>query len=195
MSTAEASLSGIVTDKSTGDPLSGISVAIFNNSTNKKSTGTTDSSGAYSIQSIPVGTYTVEVEGDDYNATNMDNLSLPAGNTVKNFTMSKGNSGSSKIQVTGTVYQGGETETGMEGGTVVLQPAENIAGATVKATNMNTGALLASTTSDSNGNFSLEFVLTSYILTATKNGVDYATINVKEEAVGGDAIIISDDGV
>src|ERR1043165_2732618 len=111
MSTAEASLSGTVTAKSTGDPLSGISVAIFNNSTNKKYTGTTDSSGNYSITSVPVGTYDVEVEGGDYSTTNVEDLSLPAGNTVKNFTMSTGSSdpdgssGSSKIKVTGTVMQ------------------------------------------------------------------------------------------
>src|ERR1041384_2838996 len=137
MSTAEASMSGTVTDPSTGETLSGISVASFNRPKNQKLTGTNDSSGAYSIQSIPVGTYDVEVEGDDYNPTNVDDLSLPAGNTVKNFTMSKGSSssGPTKFKITGTVVQGRETETGMEGGTIVLQAGGPISGATVTVTN------------------------------------------------------------
>lgn len=196
MSTAEASMSGTVTDKTTGDPLSNISVAIFNNSTNQKLTGTTDSTGAYSIQSIPVGTYDVEVEGDDYGATDVNDLSLPAGNTVKNFTMSKGGSipgvstgsGSTKFLIKGTVVQGESTETGMEGGTIVLQPAENIAGATITVTNLNTGAVLGTTTSDSNGNFSIEVPAVSNQVIAKKNGTIYATDNLTEEAIGGGVI-------
>jgi len=201
MSTAEASLSGTVTAKSTGEPLSGISVAIFNNSTNKKYTGTTDSNGNYSITSIPVGTYDVEVEGDDYSPTNVDDLSVPAGNTVKNFTMSKGSSsepgesssGPTKIKVTGTVEQGEETETGMEGGTIVLQKGGPVSGATVTAKNLNSGAVLAQTTSDNSGNFSLEFNLVSYELIAMKDGQQYATDNVNEESLSPGVIIVGGD--
>ena len=53
MSSAEASLFGIVSDSNTGDPISGLSVAIFNSSTNQKLSAKTDGSGAYSIQSDP----------------------------------------------------------------------------------------------------------------------------------------------
>ena len=88
MSAAEATLSGTVTNHS-GTPLSGASVAIFNNSTNKEWRATTDGSGAYSIQSIAAGSYDIEVEGDGASAT-ADDVSLPAGNIVMNFTLSKG---------------------------------------------------------------------------------------------------------
>ena len=170
-----------------------MSVAIFNDSTNQKLSAKTDSSGAYSIQSILVGTYNVEVEGDDYNANDLDDLSLPAGNTVKNFTMSKGGesmpgSGPAKLQIKGTVVSGGSTETGMEGGTIVLQPTTNVSGATVTVKNMNTGAVLGTTTSDSNGNFSIEIPVVSNVVTATKDGTQYATDNLTEEAIGGDVI-------
>jgi hypothetical protein len=202
MSTAEATLSGVITDSTSGEPLSGISVAIFNNSTNRKLTATTDSSGAYAIQSIPVGTYNVELEGDEYTVNDYDDVSLPAGSTELNFSMKKsGNvpgeeagagpasgSGTSKLRITGTVVSGGETETGMEGGTIVLLPTTNVSGATVNVTNADTGVLLGTTTSDSSGNFSVEVAVESIKITATKNGTQYATENVNEEAIGGDII-------
>jgi 5-hydroxyisourate hydrolase-like protein (transthyretin family) len=165
MSTAEASLSGVVTDSSTGDPLSGISVAIFNDSTNQKLSAKTDSSGAYSIQSIPVGTYNIEVEGDDYSPTDKDDVSLPAGNTEMDFKMSKSGSIPGmptpvKFRITGTVVCEGLSETDA-GQTIVLKPTTTVSGVTVTAKNLNTGAVLGTTTSDSNGNFSIEIPLVS----------------------------------
>ena len=193
MSTAQASLSGTVTDKITGDPLSGISVAIFNDSTNQKLTAKTDSSGAYSIQSIPLGTYNIEVEGDDYSANDKDDVTLSAGNTTINFSMSKGGSGTgissgpTKFKITGTVMTDGSSMT--DGGvTVWSDPSEPVSGATITVTNLNSGAVLGTTTSDSGGNFSIEVAAVSNKVIAKKDGVIYATNNLNEEAIGGDVI-------
>lgn len=91
MSTAEANLSGTVTDSSTGDPISDVSIAIFSDSTNKKSTAKTDSSGAYSIESVAVGSYTIEVEGPNpyTKAVDKTGVELQAGDNVQNFTLKK----------------------------------------------------------------------------------------------------------
>jgi 5-hydroxyisourate hydrolase-like protein (transthyretin family) len=115
MSTAEASLSGTVTDSSTGDPISGASVAIFNDSTNQKLTATTDSSGAYSIESFPAGTYDIEVEAGDYNPGIASERSLQAGNTEIDFELKK-------INANATVpgESGGPSDTGVTSGGVVI---------------------------------------------------------------------------
>lgn len=98
------------------------------------------------------------------------------------------NSESAKFRITGTVVSGGSTETGMEGGTIVLQPSTEVSGATITVTNMNTGAVLGTTTSDSKGNFSIEIAAVSNVVTAKKNGTVYATDNLTEEAIGGGVI-------
>ena len=85
MSTAVASLSGVVTGTNSGNPISGASVSV-GSGTIKQASATTDSSGAYSIQSIPAGTYDVVVTAEGYNSESTD-LSLPSGSTQINFTL------------------------------------------------------------------------------------------------------------
>jgi hypothetical protein len=48
---------------------------------------------------------------------------------------------------------------------------------------MDTGAVLGTTTSDSNGSFSIEVHTGSNSVIATKNGVTYATENLTEDIV------------
>jgi carboxypeptidase family protein len=93
-----------------------------------------------------------------------------------------------KFKISGTVVQGESTETGMEGGTIVLQKGTTISGATITVKNLNTGAVLGTTTSDSNGDFSIEVAAVSNSVTAKKNGTTYATDNLTEEALGPDVI-------
>jgi len=91
MSTTEASLSGVVTDSSSGEPINDAVVTIINNSNqDKQLSATTGSSGAYSIQSIPVGTYIIVVQAVDYSTSRENDVSLPAGNTELNFKLSEG---------------------------------------------------------------------------------------------------------
>ena len=192
MATEEATLSGTVTAKSTGDPLSGISVAIFNDSTNQKLTGKTDSSGAYSIQSIPVGTYNVEVEGDDYAPTNLDDLSLPAGNTTRNFTMSKSSSipgmeSPTKLRITGTVVSA-EMSVTVDGETKVT--STTVAGATVTVTNVETGAVLGTTTSADDGTFSIEFPMVNSSISAEKGGESCGIVDMNEVGIAADGEVI-----
>ncbi len=197
----EASLSGICTDSSTGNPLESVSITIFNLSTNHEYKTTSDSSGAYSIASVPVGTYNVEVEPPDgYEDKDMDDLSLLAGNTVVDFNLSPGenydtdtSSGPAKVRITGTVVSDGMTTTsnGVKDDT---DGSTTVAGATVTVTNTDTGAVLGTTTSDSNGNFSIEVPVENMTVTATKDGTQYATENVNEEAVDGSAVIVIGSG-
>ncbi|HEX7807894.1 MAG TPA: carboxypeptidase-like regulatory domain-containing protein, partial [Thermoanaerobaculia bacterium] len=93
-----------------------------------------------------------------------------------------------KFKITGTVVQGESTETGMEGGTIVLEKGGTISGATITVKNLDTGAVLGTTTSDSNGDFSIEVAAVSNSVIATKDGTTYATENLTEEAIGGGVI-------
>jgi hypothetical protein len=78
---------------------------------------------------------------------------------------------------------GGSSESGMDGGTIVLQPNSTVFGATITVTNTNTGAVLGTTTSDSSGSFSLDVAVASNTVTAKKDGVTYATANLTEDSV------------
>jgi len=97
-------------------------------------------------------------------------------------------SGTTKLQIKGTVVSPGSTETGLEGGTVVLVPSSKVSGATITVKNMNTGAVIGTTTSASDGTFSIEVANVSNVVTATKDGTVYATDNLTEEAIGGGVI-------
>jgi len=69
-------ISGIVTDSSTGDPISEVTVAANGMS------ATTNSSGHYTISDVPAGTYTVAVSANGYEDSSQTNITVVAGETT-----------------------------------------------------------------------------------------------------------------
>jgi len=69
-------ISGIVTDSSTGDPISEATV------TANGMSATTNSSGHYAISDVPAGTYTVTVSANGYEDSSQTNITVVAGETT-----------------------------------------------------------------------------------------------------------------
>jgi hypothetical protein len=69
-------ISGIVTDSSTGDPISEATVTANGMST------TTNSSGHYAISDVPAGTYTVTASANGYEDSSQTNITVVAGETT-----------------------------------------------------------------------------------------------------------------
>ena len=73
-------ISGIVTDSSTGDPISGATVTADGMS------AITNSSGHYTISDVPAGTYTVTVSADGYKSSSQTDITVVAeATTTVNF--------------------------------------------------------------------------------------------------------------
>lgn len=82
------SISGNVTDASTGNPLSGATVSAIQNSI-VIATGTTDAYGAYTIPELPGGTYSFEVRASGFLHTTQENIIVTSGIvTTVNFSLS-----------------------------------------------------------------------------------------------------------
>ena len=69
-------ISGIVTDSSTGDPISEATV------TANGMSATTNSSGAYTISDVPAGNYTVTVSANGYEDSSQTSVTVVAGETT-----------------------------------------------------------------------------------------------------------------
>jgi len=69
-------ISGVVTDSSTGNPISGATVTVNSMS------ATTNSSGVYTISDIQAGTYTVTASAEGYESSVKTNITVVAGETT-----------------------------------------------------------------------------------------------------------------
>lgn len=78
-------LSGEVTDASTGEPIPFANITILEND-NIVNGGTSDFDGRFNIRPIPAGTYDVSVSYMGYNSIQLNNIQIPAGRmTIENF--------------------------------------------------------------------------------------------------------------
>jgi len=81
-----ASLSGLVMDSS-GSPMAGVHVKSLNQSTGYSREATTDRSGYYTLSNMPIGSYTVEVEGEGFARTD-ESVELNVGSKARrDFTL------------------------------------------------------------------------------------------------------------
>jgi len=69
-------VSGVVKDSSTGDPIAGATVTVDGMS------ATTNSSGGYMVSDVPVGTYNVTVSADGYQSSSQTDITVTAGETT-----------------------------------------------------------------------------------------------------------------
>lgn len=85
---AGGSISGTVTNATTGQAISGATIKAMQNS-NVLDTATTDASGNYTIPELPPGTYTLEASAPGFLRSTQENVQVIAGqNTVVNFSLS-----------------------------------------------------------------------------------------------------------
>lgn len=85
---AGGSISGTVTNATTGQPISGATIKAMQNG-NVLDTATTDGSGNYTFPELPPGTYTLEASAPGFLRSTQEDVQVIAGqNTVVNFSLS-----------------------------------------------------------------------------------------------------------
>ncbi|MFQ6000067.1 MAG: carboxypeptidase-like regulatory domain-containing protein, partial [Anaerolineae bacterium] len=83
------SISGTVTNATTGQPISGATVDAMQNG-NVVDTATADASGNYTFPELPPGTYTLVARATRFPSSTRENVHFIAGqNTVVNFRLSR----------------------------------------------------------------------------------------------------------
>ncbi len=88
-------LSGVVRDSVTGQPVAGVSVAFLDGPNASKASVTTDGNGAFSVPATAFGTFSVKASKDDYTATTQ--AVTMTGDTSLSLTVVR-----NKIALTGT---------------------------------------------------------------------------------------------
>ena len=157
-------ISGVVTDSSSGNPVTGASIQLLQS--NKPVTSlTTASNGSYSFTVVQPGTYDVSAAASGYGSTLSTNQSVSAnGTTTVNFSLSVPGAISGKV-------------TQSDGVT-------GITGATVTAS-IN-GDVLGTATTNSGGNYSLSSLgVGAYSATATDSGYTSQTQSSLNVSSGG----------
>ncbi|HRS17695.1 MAG TPA: carboxypeptidase regulatory-like domain-containing protein, partial [Thermoanaerobaculaceae bacterium] len=143
-SAAAGNITGTVKNAVTGNVLQGVTVKVTQNTSKK---ATTNTSGVYTISSVTAGTYTLTATKTGYIDAVTGSITVPASGTVTAPLI--------LIQPKGTIT-----------GTVVSSVGgAAVSGATVKITGTST-----STTTATDGAFTLYAAAGSYTLTVTKTG-------------------------
>src|SRR5690606_10740969 len=75
---ATGRITGVVTDSTTGQPLSAVSVAVEGT----RLGGLTNAEGRYTIERVPVGTHTLQTRRIGYSPRNIPGVSVTAGETA-----------------------------------------------------------------------------------------------------------------
>ncbi|HTX12659.1 MAG TPA: carboxypeptidase regulatory-like domain-containing protein [Solirubrobacteraceae bacterium] len=150
-----ATVSGVVTDAA-GNPLSGVGVYVDDYGTGDfpyyvySNSATTNSSGQWSVDGLPTGTYQVDFQppdGSNYAFQYYDDVSGENPPTPVTLT-----AGSTTSGIDAALTMGGQISgTVMDGTTTPASPAPGVEVAAVDAS----GEQSASTTTDSNGNYTL----------------------------------------
>lgn len=81
MATETEELTGKVRDKATGEPLPFVNVVIEQNG-KQVAGGTSDFDGVYTIESVPVGEYSVRFSFTGYKTLDVDGILINAGRTT-----------------------------------------------------------------------------------------------------------------
>lgn len=103
--TDTASISGVITDSS-GAPVAGSTVSLANNATGQERATTTNSSGVYSIPSIPPGSYTLVVNKSGFQTSTLQNIQLQVQQTLKHDITLQVGTLSQSVTVTAEASQG-----------------------------------------------------------------------------------------
>jgi hypothetical protein len=151
------SISGTVTDAVTGEPIEGATVSVEVDGSTK--TTTTGDDGAYTLEGIPAGTYTVTFSAEDYITATTEDVAVIAGETTTDVDKA--------LQP--------EPTTGSISGTVTdLNTNAPIVGATVSVE--VDGSTVSATTGD-NGDYLLEGIPAgAYTVTFSAEGYITATM-------------------
>jgi hypothetical protein len=117
-------ISGSVTD-STGDLVSGATVAITNQGTGVSTTLTSDSRGFYSAEGLPVGQYKIDVSKTGFQETLTQGIQIDPGQRRANNVILKVGSTTTNLTVTANAEQV-NTETSESGGTLNSKQISNL---------------------------------------------------------------------
>jgi hypothetical protein len=79
--TAEATISGVITD-ATGGALPGVSVTATHGQTGQRHGATSNAEGVYALRSLPIGPYVIEAELSGFHRYRGEGLTLTTGATV-----------------------------------------------------------------------------------------------------------------
>ena len=86
--TDPGAIAGQVTDTDTSDPIAGAEVVVTSSGGTEAGTATTDASGNYTVEDLPVGTYSVTVNHEDYESATQENVEVTeAATTTVDFSL------------------------------------------------------------------------------------------------------------
>ncbi|MDR5726177.1 MAG: carboxypeptidase regulatory-like domain-containing protein, partial [Terriglobia bacterium] len=168
-------ISGTVTD-STGASLPSVTVTITNQGTGVARTVTTDSTGFYSAESIPAGTYTVTVSKDGFKQSVTRDMHIDPGVRRANDVTLQVGSASSQVTVTANAVQV-NTQTSESSGTITAKQVSNLM---LNGRNFQTLAIMVPGVSSTVGANSLTGggINGSTTLIINGQGVEYTTYNI-----------------
>ncbi len=168
-------ISGTVTD-STGASLPSATVTITNQGTGVARTVTTDSTGFYSAESIPAGTYTVTISKDGFKQSVTRDMHVAPGVRRANDVTLQVGSASSQVTVTADAVQV-NTQTSESGGTITEKQVSNLM---LNGRNFQTLAIMVPGVSSTVGANSLTGggINGSTTLIINGQGVEYTTYNI-----------------
>jgi hypothetical protein len=172
---AFGTIAGTVVSASTGLGLSGVTIKVYSGTT-VVATGTTTSSGTYSI-SVPVGTnYTVVFTVNGYLSVTYYNFTIIANQSIYFPTIRLVASSTATGTVSGTITN---SFTGL-----------GVSGLTIKfrsGINNTTGTVVATTTTGANGLFSFASLVAG-TYTAEISGTGYITTSITITCIGGQTV-------